>query len=424
MTALLLGALGLLLSLVAPGVLVVRGWPDRAPAAAVVLWQAITLAAVLSALGVVLAAPEELVRAAGSGRPVALAALVAALAVAAMIVHPAAGVARPGDVPVARPPGTSSDPGRPAGPAPRSADRRRCGPGARRGGAAGLLRARSRAPGGAQRGSAPGARPSGRWTRCSRTSSAHLRHRHELVMESFTAFYRAVPRPLRRRAPLDAVHLLLEMVADDAARKRCGAGPLRTALEQLTDAPAPDGLTPPAGAPPVRNAGRRGIGCRGIGRRGIGHYGRPRPPIGPAGSVAHPVRRRGGGRPDRIGRDPGVTHSDPRCALAGPSRPRVAFVGNCRSLRVSCYKQVVLGPATFIRGDHREYGGPGSAAPHLPKPGDLPGHRLIVQTNRGPRNAGVKPRNHVAGRASRPNPSANPVGGPREERITAQRETD
>jgi len=59
-------------------------------------------------------------------------------------------------------------------------------------------------------------------------------------MESFTAFYRAVPRPLRSRAPLDAVHLLLEMVADDAARRRLGATPLRTALGLLGDAVSPD----------------------------------------------------------------------------------------------------------------------------------------------------------------------------------------
>jgi hypothetical protein len=31
------------------------------------------------------------------------------------------------------------------------------------------------------------------------------------------------------------VHLLLEMVADDAARRRCGADPLRTALAALSD---------------------------------------------------------------------------------------------------------------------------------------------------------------------------------------------
>ena len=69
---------------------------------------------------------------------------------------------------------------------------------------------------------------------------AHLRHRHEVVLESFTALYRAVPGPLRSRTPLDAVHLLLEMVADDAARKRCGPDPLRSALQRLTDAVVPD----------------------------------------------------------------------------------------------------------------------------------------------------------------------------------------
>ena len=86
MTALLLGALGLTLSLAVPGHLAAARWPDRAPAAAVLLWQAITLAGVLCALGVVLAGPEELIREIGGGRPVAVAALIGALVVAAVIV--------------------------------------------------------------------------------------------------------------------------------------------------------------------------------------------------------------------------------------------------------------------------------------------------------------------------------------------------
>jgi hypothetical protein len=69
---------------------------------------------------------------------------------------------------------------------------------------------------------------------------AHLRHRHEIVMESFTAFYRAVPPPLRSRAPLDAVHLLLEMVADDAASRRTGPATVRSALDRLSE-PGGDG---------------------------------------------------------------------------------------------------------------------------------------------------------------------------------------
>lgn len=236
MTALLLGALGLTLSLVVPGILARARWVDRAPAAAVLLWQAITLAAVLSALGVVLAAPEELTRAAGSGKPVAAAALIGALAVAATIVlrllASLAGVTRrsrtrrakhrllldlldraeqrqelddanvrvlQGNLPLAY-----------------------CVPGreARVVVSDGALRLLDRAEVDA----------------VLAHEQTHLRQRHELVMESFTAFYRAVPRPLRSRRPLDAVHLLLEMVADDAARRRTGPQPLRGALERLTDA--------------------------------------------------------------------------------------------------------------------------------------------------------------------------------------------
>jgi hypothetical protein len=235
-TALLLGALGLTLSLVVPGVLAGARWPDRAPAAAIVLWQSITLTAVLSALGVVLAAPEELTRAAGSGRPVATAALIGALAVAAVIVlrlvvslvgvtrrsrarrerhrllvdlldraerHRELGVdglrVLDGALPLAY-----CVPGR--DPRVVLSD--------------GVLDVLDRAQVGA----------------VLAHEQTHLRHRHEVVMESFTAFYRAVPGPLRSRAPLDAVHLLLEMVADDAARRRSGAGPLRAALRRLTDA--------------------------------------------------------------------------------------------------------------------------------------------------------------------------------------------
>jgi Zn-dependent protease with chaperone function len=237
---LLLGALGLTLSLVVPGVLVAARWTDRAPAAAVLLWQAITLASVLSALGVVLAAPEELVRAAGSGRPVAAAALVGALAVAAVIVIrllvSLGGVSYRSRARRAR--------HRMLVDLLDRAERRReldvdglrvldgalpfayCVPG--------------RSPRVVLSGGALRVLDRGEVDAVLAHEQAHLRHRHDVVTESFTAFYRAVPRPLRRRTPLDAVHLLLEMVADDAARKRCGPEPLRSALERLTDAVLPD----------------------------------------------------------------------------------------------------------------------------------------------------------------------------------------
>jgi len=236
MTALLLGAYGLILSLVVPGPLAKAHWPDRAPIAAIMLWQAITLASVLSALGVVLAAPEELTRAFGSGKPVTAAALVGALAVAALIVLRLLvslyGVSR------------------------RSRARRE-----RHRTLVDLLdRAeKSREIGPEHLRVLDGALPlaycvPGREPRVVLSGGAlevldraqvdavvaheqiHLRHRHDVVMESFTAFYRAVPRPLRSRKPLDAVHLLLEMVADDGALRRTGPAPLRAALQRLGDA--------------------------------------------------------------------------------------------------------------------------------------------------------------------------------------------
>jgi Zn-dependent protease with chaperone function len=235
-TAVLLGALGLTLSLIVPGALASARWPDRAPVAGVLLWQALTLTAVLCALGVVLAAPEEATRAAGAGHPVKAAALVLSLAVAATIVIRLL-------ISLAR--------------VSRRARARR----ARHRMLVDLLDRVERRDeiSGAEVRVLDGPLPlaycvPGRDPRVVLSEAvlrvldreqvdavlaherAHLRHRHELVMESFTAFYRAVPRPLRSRVPLDAVHLLLEMVADDAARRRTGPGPLRAALARLADA--------------------------------------------------------------------------------------------------------------------------------------------------------------------------------------------
>lgn len=235
MTALLLGALGLTLSLVVPPILAGARWTDRAPAAAVLLWQAITLAGVLCALGVVLAAPEELVRVNRAGQTIAAVALLGALLVAAVIVLrllvSLAGVSR------------------------RSRARR-----ARHRLLVDLLDRAERRAGLDVEGLRvlDGALPlaycvPGRSPRVVLSGGtlevlddtqvgavvaheqAHLRHRHELVRESFTAFYQAVPRPLRSRGPLDAVHLLLEMVADDAASRRTCPEAVRGALERLGD---------------------------------------------------------------------------------------------------------------------------------------------------------------------------------------------
>ncbi|MBM2623024.1 M56 family metallopeptidase [Actinoplanes sp. LDG1-06] len=236
MTALLLGALGLTLSLVVPGLLANARWPDRAPAAAVALWQSITLTGVLAALGVVLAAPEEVTRAADSGRRVTEVAVIGALVVAAVIILrlliSLAGVTRRSRARRARHRMLVDL-------LDRAEQHREIGPDHLRvlDGALPLAYC------------VPGREPRVVLSRgvlqvldreqinaVLAHEQTHLRHRHEVVMESFTAFYRAVPGPLRSRQPLDAVHLLLEMIADDAARRRVGAEPLRAALERLTDA--------------------------------------------------------------------------------------------------------------------------------------------------------------------------------------------
>lgn len=248
MTALLLGTLGLLLSLVVPEALARARWTARVPRASVVLWQAVTLASVLSAVGVVLVAPEEVLRARGSGPVGGTWVLVGALAVAALIVVrllvSLAGVMR------------------------RSRQRRE-----RHRVLVDLLD-QAEAHGSLDREMAKGSLRvldgplpfayclPGRSPRVVLSGGAlqvlapeqvvavlaheqsHLRSRHDLVLESFTAVYRAVPRPLRSRTSLDAVHLLLEMLADDAARRSHGDEALRGALATMggaVDALAPAG---------------------------------------------------------------------------------------------------------------------------------------------------------------------------------------
>ena len=237
MTAPLLGALGLVLSLLVPKVLAKARWPARAPQAAVVLWQCVTLASVLSAVGVVLAAPEQVSRAVGAGQRTVVWILLGTLAVAALIVlrlllslfevtrHARARRDRHrmlvdlldraeehGDLNLVVP-----------------SDRLRvldgavpfayCLPG---------RLPRVVLSGGTLQVLAPE-----QVAAVLAHEQAHLRARHDLVMEAFTALYRALPKSLRSRTSLDAVHLLLEMLADDVARRRFGAEPLHAALTTM-----------------------------------------------------------------------------------------------------------------------------------------------------------------------------------------------
>ena len=71
---------------------------------------------------------------------------------------------------------------------------------------------------------------------------AHLRARHDLVVEAFTVLHTAYPRLVTSRPALGEVRLLVEVLADRAARRRLGPAPVVRALAALVDA-----TTPPAG---------------------------------------------------------------------------------------------------------------------------------------------------------------------------------
>jgi len=70
---------------------------------------------------------------------------------------------------------------------------------------------------------------------------SHLRARHDLVLEAFTAVYEAFPRWVRSGSALGSVQLLVEMLADDSAVRVTGPTPLARALVACAGAPTPRG---------------------------------------------------------------------------------------------------------------------------------------------------------------------------------------
>ncbi|MDP3892087.1 M56 family metallopeptidase [Nocardioides sp.] len=69
---------------------------------------------------------------------------------------------------------------------------------------------------------------------------AHLRARHDLVLEAFSALHRAFPRWVSSEAALSEVRLLIEVLADRAAMAACDPGPLARALVALAAGRAPE----------------------------------------------------------------------------------------------------------------------------------------------------------------------------------------
>ncbi len=237
-----------------PALLARATWPLRAPRAAVVLWQAIALAAVLSAFSAGIAIASRLLMPGSDGRPTAslagdvgrlgwpltglyvavfaLTLLVGArLAIAAVQVAIGTrrrrahhrmlvdllGVAgdaeprRPSDLRILRVPQPLAY----------------CLPGVRRRVVVseGTLSALTE----------------DEVTAILRHERAHLRARHDLVLEAFIAVHTAFPRFVRSASALDAVRLLVELLADDAAVRVAGRTPLARALVTCASGQAPSG---------------------------------------------------------------------------------------------------------------------------------------------------------------------------------------
>ncbi|MFD6859920.1 M56 family metallopeptidase [Rhodococcus sp. NPDC060086] len=74
-----------------------------------------------------------------------------------------------------------------------------------------------------------------------RHEHSHLRARHDLILEAFTAVYEAFPRWVRSGSALGSVQLLVEMLADDSAARVTGPTPLARALITCAGAHAPTG---------------------------------------------------------------------------------------------------------------------------------------------------------------------------------------
>ena len=87
---------------------------------------------------------------------------------------------------------------------------------------------------------------------------AHLRARHDLVLEMFTAVHAAFPRFVRSASALDTVRLLVEMLADDAAVRAAGPTPLARALVACAAGRAPSGALAIGGPTTVLRVRRLG----------------------------------------------------------------------------------------------------------------------------------------------------------------------
>lgn len=81
---------------------------------------------------------------------------------------------------------------------------------------------------------------------------AHLRLRHDLVLEFFTVLHTTVPRAIRSDRGIQEVRLLIELLADRAACRSVGAVAVARGLVQLAGGTHPDATLGAGGAAAVR----------------------------------------------------------------------------------------------------------------------------------------------------------------------------
>ena len=81
---------------------------------------------------------------------------------------------------------------------------------------------------------------------------AHLRARHDLLLEFFSVAHESVPRRLRSQDALAEVRLLVEALADRAAVRRAGELATARALVAVAEGGVPDGGVGAAASAPVR----------------------------------------------------------------------------------------------------------------------------------------------------------------------------
>lgn len=264
MSALAFITLAVLLTGPAPALLAASKWPQRAPRAAVVLWQAIALAAVLSAFSAGIAIASRLLMPGPDGRPtasilgaagrlgwplwtayIAVFALTVLVGARLMVAVLRGAVAtrrrRAHHRMVVDLVGVGHDAAR-AQPCARTRDLRvldvaqplaYCLPG---------VRSRVVVSEGAL-----SALDDTEVAAILTHERAHLRARHDLVLEAFTAVHAAFPRLVRSANALRAVQLLVELLADDAAIRAAGRAPLARALVACASGRAPSGALAASG---------------------------------------------------------------------------------------------------------------------------------------------------------------------------------